>query len=127
MVTTELNNKNMELKMGPPENNDKIREAEVKVKAESGKPQTQHQWKNPSFMLWPKFVGECGSLTGQKFSGNWPDNFKDTLDNIVIYAGFNYGRGMGMTLKAWKEDVIPHMEDPEDNVAKYTKYVWQLE
>ena len=45
----------------------------------------------------------------------------------MIYARVTYGHDMGITLKARKEAVIPHPDDPKENATKSTKYIWHLE
>ena len=113
--------------MGPPKNNANIRESEVKVKMDPGKPKTQHRQKNPEFVPWPKFTGACGALMGQTFSWNWTEDFKATLDNIVIYVGDTYIHDMRMKLKSQKEAIILQTYGLKDNATKSTKYIWKLE
>ena len=95
--------------MGPLENNAKRREVQAKVKTDPWKLQTQRRQKNPEFALQPRLPRACGALTGQKISGYFPKNFKETLDNIEIYVWATYSNMIGITLKSQKEDVILHL------------------
>ena len=64
---------------------------------------------------------------GQTFYRHLPGNFESNLNNIAIYVEATYGHYMGMTLKARKEAVIPHLECPKYNVTDSNKYIWYLE
>ena len=113
--------------MGPPDNYDKSREAKFKAKTDLGKTHTHHHRKNPVFAPWPKFYGACRALTGQTFSGRWPNYFKTILNNIAIYFGATYVHDIWMTLKAEKEAFILQPDDPKDNATENNSYICQFE
>ena len=71
-----------------------------------------------SFIPRPKLYGACGALTGQTFSGEIPNEFQGTLDNIAIYVRANYGHKMVVTLKERKEAVIQKLENPDPDASK---------
>ena len=63
---------------------------EVKLKIELDQQgiyhQPYHPHKKPALTPRTKFIGACEALNRKTLSGNRADNFKITLDNIVIYV-----------------------------------------
>ena len=78
-----------------------------RIKTDRVKLQTHHCWKKLASIPQPKFTKSCIPLTGQTFSGNYPNHFKVTLDNIAIYSGSTYGHNIETIMMAQKEAIIP--------------------
>ena len=89
-------------KMGPQENNANSKEREFKVKMDQVEPQKQYLYKKMTFTHQTKLTGAFGPLIGQTFSVHRIDDFKYTLDNIIIYVGSTYGHDAGMMLRPRK-------------------------
>ena len=99
------------------------KKAKVKFNLEQERFQEKNLTKKLTFTQRHKFYGVYRLLTGKFFSGNCPNNFKATLENIAIYVSANYGHELEMTLKACKKVVIPKPDKFKDNASKTAKYI----